>query len=334
MKLEKYISDLLYRYDLVIVPEFGGIIGRKNSARIDTDSYIFSPPHKELSFNINLKNNDGLLVNYISDLQQVSHETAYDFIKKEIAEWREILKKNKRIKLEQIGIFNLLNDDRLVFMPLTTKNYLIDAYGLSSFIRKPKKSVVETKQKPFVKAEKTIAKPVKKDIVATPTRKKVVVGSKRTYRKQNKNNNWKYAAVFVLGLGLFGGIASYYNSKSEPEVQVYQKATFTLPNNFPVVNIGNKAVETNNAISTNEVVKNEIPNKYFIISGAFRNKENADKKVSELSNLGYKASIIGQNKRNLYMVAYSGFPTFEEANKEMIPIKKEHKEIWIYKKMN
>ena len=41
MALEDYIKDLLYRYDCVIIPNFGGFVTNQISAQIDTDSNTF-----------------------------------------------------------------------------------------------------------------------------------------------------------------------------------------------------------------------------------------------------------------------------------------------------
>lgn len=53
--IEKYISELLYQYDCVIIPGFGGFIGNYSPALIDPIYHTFHPPYKSLLFNINLK---------------------------------------------------------------------------------------------------------------------------------------------------------------------------------------------------------------------------------------------------------------------------------------
>jgi len=66
MAIANYIKDLLYRYDCVIVPHFGGFVTNKTSAQIGEDSLTFYPPTKQVGFNVNLNHNDGLLANYIA----------------------------------------------------------------------------------------------------------------------------------------------------------------------------------------------------------------------------------------------------------------------------
>ena len=72
MIIAKYISDLLYRYDCVIVPDFGGFVANRIGAKVNNFTHTFSPPSKQLTFNSLLKHNDGLLANYIASSENIS----------------------------------------------------------------------------------------------------------------------------------------------------------------------------------------------------------------------------------------------------------------------
>jgi hypothetical protein len=76
MNLDKFISDLLYRYDCVIVPGFGGFIANRVSAKNISSQHKFIPPTKEIAFNSNLNQNDGLLANYIKRSNNISYSHA------------------------------------------------------------------------------------------------------------------------------------------------------------------------------------------------------------------------------------------------------------------
>jgi hypothetical protein len=302
----------------VIIPGFGGLIGRKKNAHFDKNTYIFSPPYKEISFNAQLLENDGLLANYISEINGISYNEALQIIENEVNNWYSELKNNNSIKLNQIGVFNLAGDDKIVFLPVTTTNYLMEAYGLTGFIHRP---VVE---------KTSTANPVKVQLNVSGN--KVQHKSARfVKRKPVKNNNhtniWKYAAVFVLGLGLLGGTAGLLNKHQEPQI-TYQKATFVLQKDFPAVIIGAQH-QTEKSIQNN----NNIP-EYFIISGAFRNKNNAERKKQELIDAGFNAGIIGQNKYKLWMVAYQGFVNETDARKKLSEIKKLQASAWLFHKKN
>ncbi|NLA48282.1 MAG: hypothetical protein GX876_02335, partial [Bacteroidales bacterium] len=61
MDITSFIRELLFSHDCVIVPGFGGFVGNYAPARIDRATSTFYPPSKQISFNRNLRNNDGLL---------------------------------------------------------------------------------------------------------------------------------------------------------------------------------------------------------------------------------------------------------------------------------
>ncbi|NNG09397.1 MAG: SPOR domain-containing protein, partial [Arenibacter sp.] len=65
MGTEHYIAELLYRYNCVIVPEFGAFLTQMKSAVINDTTNSFYPPSKIVSFNEQLSSNDGLLVSYM-----------------------------------------------------------------------------------------------------------------------------------------------------------------------------------------------------------------------------------------------------------------------------
>ena len=76
MMVANYISDLLYRYECVVLPSFGAFLTQKFSAEIDTDTNLFLAPRKTISFNEQLKQNDGLLANHILTVEQLSYADA------------------------------------------------------------------------------------------------------------------------------------------------------------------------------------------------------------------------------------------------------------------
>jgi len=324
MSLEKYISDLLYRYDLVIVPGFGGIIGRKKRARLDHENYIFSPPHKDLSFNIQLSQNDGLLANYIREVKRISYREALEFIENSVNDWQETLQHQKRLKLEQIGIFNLVADQKIIFLPLTTKNYLAEAYGLTSFRYKPLSLENKVHQQPLAPRPKKnqSVQPVKSQ------KKRQVSSSKKRVKAQKDNKIWRYAAVFVVGLGLFtAGIGLLRQQNNVTSAPHFQKATFVLKQDFPPVKIHQTAVKFNKKITSKPQAA-----KYFVISGAFRDKANAIKKETALKQAGYPAQIIGQNKYGLWLVAYQGFSSDIQAHQVLKTIKAHQAGAWVFAK--
>jgi len=306
MQLETYISDLLYRYDCVTVPSFGAFLTNRVSAKVHETTHTFYPPKKVLSFNEQLQNNDGLLANYIAEIEKIPYATANDKISKQVKAIKSYLMEGETIQLQNIGELMLNNEGKIVFSPSSHINYLTDAFGLSHFTssnitREVYKEEVET-----IEATAPIA--------FTP--------------EKRSNNNWlKYAAaaVIVLGLGSYFG-ANYYNNIIENHNQLaqeeanakldaeVQEATFIISNPLPAATFS---------------IEKQTGN-YHIVAGAFRVEANSDKKVEQLRSLGYKARTIGKNRYGLHEVIYASFETRLEAHRALDKIRQEHnKDAWL-----
>ena len=306
MKIEHYISQLLYRYQCVTVPGFGAFLTEYQPAQLHEASSAFYPPKKLVSFNSNLKHNDGLLANHIALAEKSSYEIAVNAIQNEVSIWKNILELNGRFTLKNIGELSLNSENNLVFNPSDNVNYLTEAFGLSSFVS-PAVKREEFKKEVEVLEEKA-------PIAFTPEARK-----RRPY--------FKYAAVFVLAMGL-SAVGGYqlYNGQVQRETQFVeeqvqkqvqdkiQEATFFIDAPLPAVKLTIK----------------EDKFRYHVVAGVFRSPENADKACNELKNLGFEARRIPKNRFGLFPVLYGSFATKQEALQTMRKIRKgRDSEAWL-----
>ncbi|MCX7548830.1 SPOR domain-containing protein [Xanthomarina sp. F1114] len=300
MQLESYISDLLYRYECVTVPEFGAFLTQRVSATIHESTNAFYPPKKKLSFNEQIQANDGILTHYIADVEKIPFEEAARKIEKRVKALKSYLTEGETIAFDNIGELSLNNEGKMLFEPSYHLNYLTDAFGLSQFVS-PSVSR-EVYKEEVEKIEKVIP------IAITPERRK-------------SKGYLKYAAVAVIALTVGGFVASKYyveniNSQNqiaqeEANVQLenkIQEATFVIENPLPAVTLN---------------VKKQVGN-YHIIAGAFRVEGNSDKKVEELKQLGYDARKIGENKYGLHEVVYASYQDRLEALSALREVKRSH----------
>lgn len=306
MNIEPYIAQLLYRYQCVTVPGFGAFLTEIQSAKWVESANSFFPPKKMISFNANLKNNDGLLANHIAQSEKTSYDYAVSAIQYEVLNWKKALEANGSFSIKNIGDISLNADNNIVFKPLDQTNYLTSSFGLSAFVS------------PAVKRELFEQKieALEEDTVITLDTEE---RSGRSYLK--------YAAIFVLGLGLTASVGySVYQSQIatatvlvETAVQKQvnnkiQEATFFIKSPMPAVTLSVK----------------ESKMSYHIVAGAFREEANADKIFKRLSDQGYKARRIGVNKYGLYPVLYGSYATFAEADKAKKEIQKaDNPEAWL-----
>ena len=295
MTLATYIKDLLYRYECVIVPDFGGFVTNKVSAKIDEHSHTFYPPTKQLSFNHHLTHNDGLLANYVASAENISFEQANRKIVEAVSVWNQQVKSQQLI-LDSIGSFVLNSENQLIFEPTTSHNYLLSSFGLSSF----ESNIVE--------------RPVEKVIPLVPAaaeRKGVPAFIK-----------YAAAAAVLLTFG-YTGWTGYQNKQDQLEYtkqqdalnQRIQSATFVIDNPLPTIELN---------------VSKEIAKPYHVVAGAFQFEGNAQKKVDELKAKGHDAYILGQNKWGLTQVAYASFHKKTDAFKSLNSIRKsDSKDAWL-----
>ena len=295
MNIEPYIAQLLYRYQCVTVPGFGAFLTEIQSAQLVESSNSFFPPKKMISFNAYLKNNDGLLANHIAQAEKTSYEYAISAIQYEVFNWKKTLQENGLFSIKNVGNFSLNADKNLIFTPFDQTNYLTNSFGLSAFVSPMvKREVFEQKIEAL---EKNIQE---EDVIALIP------------ERRNASKYLKYAAIFVLGLGLAGtiGYPIYQQQIADKTILVQQsvqkqvqnkiqEATFFIKSPIPAVTL---------------TVKEEKMS-YHIMAGAFREEKNAQKAFKELSNLGYKARRIPQNKYGLFPVLYGSYATLPEAEK-------------------
>lgn len=315
MKIETYIAQLLYRYQCVTVPGFGAFLTEIQSAQLNESTNSFFPPKKMISFNSHLKNNDGLLANHIANAEKTSYGSAVSTIAFEVLNWKKTLEENGVISLKNIGEIRYNSEQNIIFTPNDQTNFLTSSYGLSPFVS------------PLVKKEL-----FEKKIQKIEDREPIAL-----FEEDEKSSSsfLKYAAIFVLGLGITGSIGYplYQNQietktlivESEVQKKVQnkiQEATFLIQNPLPAVtlSVDSAKVET--------VEEKAMP--YHIMAGAFRSEQNARKAYNQLIKDGYKARMLGENKHGLFPVLYGSYTTMREAELAQKEIQKgENPDAWI-----
>lgn len=294
MVIEDYIKDLLYRYDCVIIPNFGGFVTNRVSAKIHEDSNTFYPPTKQIGFNVNLNHNDGLLANYIASVENISFDQATSKIKATVSKWNKLIKTSS-VDIKNIGSFSMNEKNQLIFNPKNNINYLKTSFGL------------------------------------TPTKSSVVVRSKQNViplvpkERQRKTPVFiKYAATVAVLLSLsYVGWTGYENKQEQLNFakdqrkleEKIQTATFIIENPLATIELN---------------VNKEVPKSFHVIAGAFQFVENAHRKVDQLNSKGFNATILGTNKWGLTQVAYASFYKKSDAFQSLSDIRKvDSKDAWL-----
>lgn len=350
MKIEQYISELLYQYDCVIVPGLGGFVANYKSATIQPVQNTFLPPSKSVSFNKNLNISDGLLANFIAQKEVSSFDVASKKIEEYVAQTNKGLKLKKRILLKDIGTLFLDSENRTQFEPQNTTNYLLESYGLPVYQKQPIKRT-------------TIEEKITKEFVDKAAPLVVVKG-----KENKKSKKWMYsAAVIFLAFGAgfmtnrsnLSGDLNYTNLNLNPFSQ-NKKALYSPIKTSPIVsNIEGVNIKEQIASAAEssfyveiKLDENESPLivklrenpvaepvstyvatskqelHYHIIGGCFSEKKNATAMVRKLKKEGFDAFIVGKRK-GLWAVSYNSFVTRKEAVNALVNVQTHNNKAWV-----
>ena len=286
--LEDILIELLQKHECVVVPAFGGFIAKQKSAFVDFESGLIHPPFREIGFNIQLRSNDGLLVNQFAAEYQLDYTASLDTVGQQVATWNEALRQGKQVSIPKIGNFKKDLEGNIQFEQDRSFNLLMSAYGLELVGFIPTKPVVNEGE------------------------------------KEVKNNRqlWKYAAAAAIAIpiafysiwipvktpALESGMFSYqdFNPFKTQNENTYTETQIDLPR------IEHVSIETtytdayefhvNPKVAPNEPTITLIePRVMYCIAGCFSSEENANRLVQKLEGLGFNCSILHEG--SLYKVS-------------------------------
>ncbi|MCE2613666.1 SPOR domain-containing protein [Flavobacteriaceae bacterium D16] len=312
MGAEQYIQELLYRYNCVVVPEFGAFLTQVKSAFLQKSTNTFSPPTKEISFNQQLSSNDGLLVSYMANAQGVSYDEMLESVLETVSGWKKELRDSKPLELAGIGKLWFNREGKLQFRPEKQVNYLTASFGLASVVAPPvirevlKEEVEELQEKiPFI---------------ITPEERNQVPSLRPLL---------KYAAVVLLALSAGVTGFRFYEENLDKNQIARTKAQEIVTRNIQEATFFNaKPVEL--PAVTLPVAKKKKVKTHHIIAGAFRVKANAEKKIRILKSKGYQSAYLGLSSYGLHQVTYGSYEDPQKALTDLKRIRqKESPDAWL-----
>ncbi len=355
MKLGLYISQLLPENETVIVPGFGAFSLIHKPAEIREEEEQVLPPSKEISFNSKIRNNDGLLVEYVAHQEDISH---FDALKK-IEEERDFilyqLDKGERVTIENIGLFYPDDANEIHFEPASDENLDLESYGLN--IASLKEPEPEEKQEEIPKEEAPVAEtsdeqdgPAKEDEKPEPADEpefepvEQLAPRKNNEPERQQKRGWLWLLLILLPLAAAGIYMYVFQKKTKPdtvEIKIekpsseeqtipFSDSTGIVPA-APSETIENQQEYTENSINT---ITTE-PGKFYLIGGSFKEEENANKYFSQLQDEGYQPFHLGK-KGNYYLVGIGTYNSEAEAVKAQNNFLEKHpgSGAWVFEKLN
>lgn len=348
MKPTLNIKKLLYQYDCVIIPGFGGFVKNPCGAELNLLNLTLYPPAARITFNKNLQNNDGLLANDISETENISYAEALEQIKEWVKTIQNDLKGNKKVQIVGVGCFQIDVNNKLIFTQSKEFNFLTESFGLSP----------------------VLAIPVEREKLQEKVKREVKAAHFEVQRNTNKAKRYRMAAVlipFLIVLSVVpffipkGVDSSHYSDMlpfaflkkanyterqvaeaetAEPSVSFeFKNELANMPDTvryvlLPLYEGGDSmVVRLKEAEPVTTYVKKKesmFTNGYYIVGGCFSVYENAQNFLNKLQSEGYNASIIGK-RNNLYTVVYGTYSTRKEAAEKLQAIRENNASAWLLK---
>ena len=304
MQLSKAINSLLYTNDCVTVPGFGSFIVNKFSSVYDEKKGKFYPPSRRVSFNPKIKNNDGLLANFISEKESISYEVAVKNIHNEVISWKKKLN-TEPILLDNIGELSYNSDENIIFSPDLDSNHFLGSYGLPSIYYKKQPDLVSTY------SESTLKK--YNDLKGNSSISRVP-------------DFVKYAAALVI---IFS--TTVFLSNQYEEYNFQNQLILEQENRQKTIQRVESAVFDFGSIPAIELEVKVQVNKFHIIAGAFGVKSNADKLYKSLLSKGYNPTKLPLNDKGLIPISFDNFSNRKDAVIALRQLQmSENKDAWIF----
>ena len=315
LKLDQHISDLLYRYDCVIVPDFGGFVANYQPAKINSRTNVFTPPGKQLSFNRNLSGNDGLLASHIVQQYGINYDDALRSISDCVNEYHRELNSGKRVLIEKVGVLYQDENRNILFEPVSTVNYLSDSFGLDKFHVSPAEE-----EKKIIPIEKSTLRRIHPGRVAAAIAIPFFfIGSAFLFQTRIDEN---YAQIQLSNLG-FNTVEAIYTVRNEVKLN-----STSLEENIAF----DAMVDEASLRSFTKVPEVKSEENWFIVGGCFSEESNANSFIKKLQKQGYPAKKIEHYKK-LHAVAYKGFSKESDAREFLAQVKEDaNVSAWLLKK--
>ncbi len=356
--VDKYIRKLLFEFDCVIIPDFGGILTHRIGVQYDESSQIFKPSCKRLAFNEILKIDDGLLVYYLASGENISREKAAQVVRQFVLSLRADLESQLKATIDKIGTFSTNYEGKLIFEPDYSQNYEQDSYGFEE-----------------ISAERSEWQPnwLRQELNPVEEAEAEVANDSLMIPLSSKNNiRWGWAAAAALVCA--ASAASYFYKPADNSLlssldpislvrSIYQPnieknyESNQLPaesveiSNVKVVyfmenapEIIQTSVEDESHMDGESATDESVPPKeeqklsvqpeedYFLIAGSFSSQKNARKLQSQLVRQGFdRASILADTPGKWVKVSAGSYQTHGEAIRDKVKVDElTRAESWVF----
>ena len=352
----KGIKEQLFFNNYLVLPNFGGFVLKSNPSHFSAAGGMLVPPSKTVSFNAQLKQNDGILAIWLQNSLKCSADEAINHLNDFSDFCSGILDAKRRFSLEGIGFFYLDFENNICFEPQQDSNFLTKSFGLSPVsIRELEPEVIEvkeTKKEPvFVDRtlhnEAPVHKPVKirrnYSRIVTPLLISILFVSVLGLLVNNTSMKGELKSSSLFGSDSKGTYVPFNyteltlkkGSVSHPAYVADANGIATLEleetKKVAVTAIENKFNSTALTNLGSSHTTSSYSGKFEIVLGCFSILDNAKRMVSKLSSQKINAAVTGKNNKGMFVVSNGNYSTKEEAISKLLEVKDNFPHAWIKK---
>ena len=318
--IDPIIKELLVLHDCVIFPGLGGFVAQYASSSISDNNLTFKPPFKQILFNKNLTNNDGLLANSISKEWGISYEESVEKISSLLFKINNEIKTNKQFSFEGIGILYEVNG--ILNFKQQSENLLLESFGLRSINMNDFLSHSSEGKIISIKSKSDVKQIIKNWSVAAA----VIVLLFYSVWIPLKTNLFNRDSDFS-----YSDLNPFTFSKKGPSQEIKSNLVHKVP-------LSSENIVSKSLIKTKKEIKKPISislnNKtksfsYEVIIGSFEEEKNAKNLIKKLRKKSFKARQLPFFKQ-LFRVSAGKFSNKKNAVEYQKQIKKKlHISSWI-----
>jgi hypothetical protein len=355
----KGVKELLFFHNYLVLPNFGGFVLKSSPSHFSSTRSVLAPPSKTLSFNSQLKQNDGILAIWLQNQLKCTSSEALSNLNEFADYCTTILSTRRRLSIEGIGFFYLDFENNTCFEPQLETNFLADSFGLKpiSLIELAEPLIEVNKEVVF---ENRIGNAAINVSPITPVTKKqrsytrviaplallvaifsllalIVTNTKISGKLKaaitGSNENGIYTPVNYSNLNII-------DSQKENTGYVADAngvATIEIENNktiaVKVIESTENSIAVKDSYTSRKVFKTNASN-FEVVLGCFSVLDNAERMLNKLKRKNINATISGQNAKGMYVVSNGDFETKEQAIAKLDEIKDACPNAWVKKPGN
>ncbi len=327
----------LYRHQYIVLPDFGGFVLKHRPAHFSVSGTQLMPPSATVSFNSQLKQDDGILSAWLQKKLNCSAAEALRHVKEFSGYCKGVLTNKKRLSLPAIGFFHLDFESNICFEAEAGQNFFAGSFGLTAIQLnaaeeqpKPVRRTAVFEDRPVVRAQQQQARRITRPALA------LLLATLLT------------AFLFILLLnGNFSGPqwAAFNNNVSAAsyEAIVYPPLQLKVADETKTRITDLSPGKASLSIGCNKIIvdrlKGETLNKsavvqgrYEIVVGCFSVPSNAKKLVKQLSRRGIKAQVSDQKHKGMVVVSSATFAHRSEAMATLPGVQQIVANAWIREK--